>query len=72
MSAERVLEDLMGLPTTRPEVIETDLHALFLAIDKNELNEAKDKIAALRSRIGDDPDLARADVLIRRKEVIGR
>lgn len=72
MSAERVLEDLMGLPTTRPEIIETDLHALFLAIDKNELNEAKDKIAALRSRIGDDPDLARADVLIRRKEVIGR
>ena len=72
MSAERVLEDLMGLPTTRPDIIEKDLHALFLAIDKNELNEAKDKIDALRSRIGDDPDLARADVLIRRKEVIGR
>lgn len=72
MSAERVLEDLMGLPTTRPESVEADLHALFLAIDKNELSEAKKKIAALRDDIGDDPDLARADVLIRRKEVIGR
>ena len=62
----------MGLPTTRPESVETDLHALFLAIDKNELSEAKKKIDALRNDIGDDPDLARADVLIRRKEVIGR
>lgn len=62
----------LDLPTTRPEIIEKDLRALFLTIDKSELNEANDKIDALRSCIGDDPDLARAVVLIRRKEVIGR
>jgi predicted ATP-binding protein involved in virulence len=71
-NVDRVLEDLMGLATTRPDSVASDLHALFLAIDHGELEPARKRIEALRKAIGDDPDLVRADVLIRRKEIIGK
>ncbi len=69
---DRVLEDLMGLATTRPDEVETSLRDIFLAIDNGSLQEARGKIESLRKSIGDDPDLVRADVLIRRKEIIGK
>ncbi len=71
-NVDRVLEDLMGLPTTRPDAVEADLHAMFLAIDEGNLELARSRVAALRRKIGDVPDLVRADVLIRRKEIIGK
>ncbi len=71
-SVDRVLEDLMGLATTRPDEVERDLREMFLAIDHGGLQEARGKIERLRKSIGDDPDLVRADVLIRRKEIIGK
>lgn len=71
-NVDRVLEDLMGLATTRPDSVERDLRALFLSIDRGELQPARDKVEALRETIGNDPDLVRADVLIRRKEIIGK
>ena len=71
-NVDRVLEDLMGLATTRPDSVESDLRSLFLAIDRGELQPARGQIEALRRTIGDDPDLVRADVLIRRKEIIGK
>jgi predicted ATP-binding protein involved in virulence len=71
-NVDRVLEDLMGLATTRPDSVESDLRSLFLAIDRGELQPARGQIEALRKSIGDDPDLVRADVLIRRKEIIGK
>lgn len=48
------------------------LREIFLAIDNGVLQEARGKIESLRKSIGDDPDLVRADVLIRRKEIIGK
>ena len=71
-NVDRVLEDLMGLDTTRPDEVEKDLQSLFLAIDEGALQVARGKIDSLRKSIGEDPDLVRADVLIRRKEIIGK
>lgn len=71
-NVDRVLEDLMGLATTRPDEVESSLRDIFLAIDNGGLQEARGKIEGLRRSIGDDPDLVRADVLIRRKEIIGK
>ena len=71
-NVDRVLEDLMGLATTRPDAVESSLRDIFLAIDNGGLQEARGKIEGLRKSIGDDPDLVRADVLIRRKEIIGK
>ncbi len=71
-NVDRVLEDLMGLATTRPDEVESGLREVFLAIDHGGLQEARRKIESLRKTIGDDPDLVRANVLIRRKEIIGK
>jgi len=71
-NVDRILEDLMGLETTRPDLVEADLHTVFKSIDEGVLDQARDQIAALRKTIGNDPDLVRADVLIRRKEIIGK
>ncbi len=71
-NADRVLEDLMGLETTRPDSVEADLKRLFLSIDEGALHSARSQIDALRKSIGDDPDLVRAEVLIRRKEILGK
>lgn len=71
-TVERVLEDLMGLETTRPNVVDDLLHAIYRRIDAGELEQARMDIDALESRIGEDPDLAKASVLIRRKELIGK
>lgn len=71
-NVDRVLEDLMGLNTTRPDDVEKELRSIFLDIDKGALGVARNKIDSLRKSIGDDPDLVRADVLIRRKEIIGK
>lgn len=71
-NVDRILEDLMGLETTRPDLVEADLHTMFLSIDEGALDRARSQIAELRKTIGDDPDLVKADVLIRRKEIIGK
>ena len=71
-TAERILEDLMGLETTRPAVVKTDLQAIYELIARNQLDEARQKVAHLKSRISSDPELVKAEGLIRRKELIGR
>jgi len=71
-NVDRILEDLMGLETTRPDSVDADLHAVFLSIDGGAMDTARSQIAALRKTIGGDPDLVKADVLIRRKEIIGK
>lgn len=71
-NVDRILEDLMGLETTRPEPVEADLRTVFRLIDEGALDAARRGIEALRKTIGDDPELAKADVLIRRKEIIGK
>lgn len=67
-----VLEDMMRLDTTIPDVVARPLKDVFEAISKNELDVARGKIAGLREMGYDDPELSRAEVLIRRHEVLGK
>ena len=71
-TVERVLEDIMGLETTRPREVHDSLARLFQQIDEGNLLEAQKQISELRQRIGDDPELVKANVLMKRKEILGK
>ena len=70
--SNRILEDEMGVPK-RSQKIKDDLLNLFRLIDDGNLPKAKELQEYLKEEIGfDEPEFARADVLIHRKEVLGR
>ncbi|MGP8336866.1 MAG: AAA family ATPase, partial [Methanosarcinaceae archaeon] len=71
-NVDRVLEDLMGLKTTRPDEVDSGLHSIFEAIDAGKSEYAQKMIAELKQEIGDDPELVKAGVLIKRRELIGK
>lgn len=71
-NVDRILEDLMGLETTRPKEIAEALKDIYEQISQNQLEAAKKKINDLRAKIQDDPELIKAEVIIRRKEIIGK
>lgn len=71
LDSNRILEDIMDVPE-RPQEIKERIDVLFGTIDSGELPQAKVVLAELRADIGDDPELTKAEVLIRRKEIIGR
>jgi predicted ATP-binding protein involved in virulence len=71
-SVDRILEDLMGLETTRPDKVSSEIHGLYEEIDRGQFVDARQKIAALKAEIGEDPELVKAEVLIKRKEIIGK
>ncbi|MBE9070600.1 AAA family ATPase [Leptolyngbya cf. ectocarpi LEGE 11479] len=71
-NTDRILEDLMGLDTTRPDIVSSDLHTIYEMIQNNHLDDAKNKIKTVRQTIRNDPELVKAEVLIRRKEIIGK
>ena len=66
-TANRILEDLMGLESTRPAEIEERLDELYDMIESGDLKKALDEIDDLRTEIGSDPELTKAAVLIKRK-----
>lgn len=70
-SSDRILEDLMGV-SARPIEVEEKLHQIFLAIDQHDLSHAKDLVLSMRQQIQDDPDLVKASMMIRRKEISGK
>ncbi|VVB90829.1 DNA double-strand break repair Rad50 ATPase [uncultured archaeon] len=71
-NVDRILEDLMGLETTRPDEVDSDLGRIFSNIDAGRLDDAKKMIAELKHKIGADPDLVKAEVLIKRRELIDK
>ncbi|MBC1195860.1 AAA family ATPase [Microcystis aeruginosa BLCCF158] len=71
-NVDRILEDLMGLETTRPKEIAEALKDIYEQISQNQLEAAKNNINDLRAKIQDDPELIKAEVIIRRKEIIGK
>lgn len=71
-SANRILEDLMGLDTTRPLEVNSAIQKIYQMIDSNHLDDAKQEVDSLKQAIGNDPDLVKAEVLIKRKELIGK
>ncbi len=68
-TAGRVLEDIMNVPA-RPDEIREALAKLFLTIEQGSVTEAKRQLIDLGQRIGKDPDLVKAGVLIQRKELL--
>ena len=71
-TSERILEDLMELETTRPDIVKNALKALFVRLQKGDIEQAKNDIKLLQQEIGEDPELVKAQVLIKRKELIGK
>ena len=71
-NVDRVLEDLMGLKTTRPDKVAFDLHRIFETVDAGKLEDAQKMIIQLEHEIGADPELVKARVFIKRRELIGK
>ena len=71
-NVDRILEDIMGLPTTRPDETHERLAALYEQINGGQLASASEKIQQLHEDIGEDGELVKARVLIKRKELIGK
>lgn len=71
-TVERVLEDLMGIATTRPDKVKSSLRHIFELIDQRDFDDARVSIEQLEQEIGQDPELTKAGVLIKRKELIGK
>ncbi|MEH2328998.1 AAA family ATPase [Nostoc sp.] len=70
--SNRILEDLMGVPE-RPQEIKESLLELFRLIDAGNIEGARQLRQKLAIEIGaDEPEFVKADVLIRRKEILKR
>ncbi|MEH2253472.1 AAA family ATPase [Nostoc sp.] len=70
--SNRILEDLMGVPA-RPQEIKDRLHELFRLIDEGNLDNARQLSQEIADIIGqDEPELVKASVSIRRKEILKR
>ncbi len=69
LDSNRILEDILGVPE-RPAEIKNDLGQLFDRIDRGELEAAQHHLTELHEKIGNDPELLKADILIKRKELL--
>lgn len=70
LDSNRILEDLMGVDE-RPRRIKEQLTRFFRLIDEGKLDEAKALRRELEAEIGsDEPNFAKGEVLIRRKEML--
>lgn len=65
MDSNWVLRHIMGSDDRDPEVSQ-EIDALFELIESNQLAQAQIKVDALRTRLGEHPDLVEAQALIQR------
>ncbi len=70
-NSDRILEDIMD-ETARPKKIDKEIKDIFKLIQEGEVAKAQKKITTLRNDIGEDGELIKADVLITRREIIGK
>lgn len=71
LDASRVLEQIMEA-SKRPIKIEEDLTTLFALLERNDLASARALLDSLKNTAPGLPELAGAEALLKRKEVIGR
>ncbi|MEW6347456.1 MAG: AAA family ATPase [Thermodesulfobacteriota bacterium] len=71
LDSNRILEDIMDVPS-RPEEIKGLMEALFERIARGELVAARAQLQQLKGKVRDDPELVKAEVLIRRMETASR
>lgn len=71
-NTDRILEDLFEVDA-RPTNVKERLKKLFILIEKGEIDKAEHEIDTLSNiLVGGDPELVRANVLIKRKKAIGK
>lgn len=70
-SSDRILEDIMDV-SSRPKYIDDEIKSIFKFIQNGEIRKAQDAITVLHESIGEDGDLIKAGVLIKRREIIGK
>lgn len=68
MSLDRVAELIMD-DESRPTLVQHDLNKLFELIERRKLPEAKVLIDSLKADMKTDPDIMRAEMLVRREEM---
>lgn len=68
-TSNRILEDIMGVPE-RPQAVQKELNKLFLAIGQGNIKKADELLSKLQEKIGEDPELVKANVLLHRKKVL--
>ncbi len=71
-NVDRILEDLMGLETTRPDEVQRLLTELYETIAAGDIDEAKKQMADIKGVIGEDTEIVKAAILIKRKEILGK
>ncbi|MCG9873740.1 MAG: AAA family ATPase [Leptospiraceae bacterium] len=70
-SSNSILEDIME-ETSRPKNIDQNIKDVFRYIQEGKIDDANKLIFDLRSKIGEDSELVKADVLIKRRGIIGK
>ncbi len=68
MSLDRIVELVME-DESRPESVSSDLENLFELVERNKFEEAKELIIALKKNMKTDPEILRAEMLIRQQEM---
>jgi len=69
MAVDNILSSLMGVEDTRPDSVSNEFRVLTDLIDDGKLSEATKLISNMIDEIGNDPELVRAKLLIKRKEL---
>ena len=71
LDSSQVLEEIMGA-TARSPAVENALSDLFATLERNELDAARSQLKALAETAPGIAELAGAEALLKRKEVLGR
>lgn len=71
LDSSRVLNEIMEAPERTP-TIDLELTNLFEEIEKGNFESARSQLAALRVRAPGLPEYVRAEMVLKRKEVLGR
>ena len=66
-----LLEEVMDA-SSRSLSVREQLDHLFLLLDENKTSEARKRLEQLQALIGNDPELIRASILLKRREKLGR
>lgn len=69
MSIDRVVELIMD-EDIRPDKVIEQIEKLFNHIERNKINEAKTILSELKKYLKNDPEILRAEMLIRQKELL--
>jgi predicted ATP-binding protein involved in virulence len=71
LSSGQVLEEIMGA-SSRTSEVKQQLESIHSSLERGELTSARQLIAELKAEAPSVPELAGAEALLKRKEVLGR